>query len=84
MSKKTLFIKEQTIYKIDSIEKLELYQDDTEKRVSYYKIMDEILMTEFPVIPLYYDQAVRFSRKNIRGLEMNSINLLNLKRVSKD
>jgi peptide/nickel transport system substrate-binding protein len=41
-------------------------------------------MTEFPVIPLYYDQAVRFSRKNIRGLEMNSINLLNLKRVSKD
>jgi peptide/nickel transport system substrate-binding protein len=57
---------------------------DTEKRVSYYKIMDKILMTEFPVIPLYYDQAVRFSRKNIRGLEMNSINLLNLKRVSKD
>ena len=57
---------------------------DTEKRVSYYKIMDEILMTEFPVIPLYYDQAVRFSRKNIRGLEMNSINLLNLKRVFKD
>ena len=34
MSEKALFIKEQTIYKIDSIEKLELYQDDTEKRVS--------------------------------------------------
>ena len=34
MSKKALFIKEQTIYKIDSIEKLELYQDDTDERVS--------------------------------------------------
>ena len=33
MSKKVLFIKEQTIYKIDSIEKLELYQYDTEERV---------------------------------------------------
>jgi hypothetical protein len=33
MSKKALFIKEQTIYKIDSIEKLELYQYDTEERV---------------------------------------------------
>jgi hypothetical protein len=33
MSKKALFIKEQTIYKIDSIENLELYQYDTEERV---------------------------------------------------
>ena len=33
MSKKALFIKEQTTYKIDSIEKLELYQDDTDERV---------------------------------------------------
>jgi hypothetical protein len=34
MSEKALFIKKQTIYKIDSIKKLELYQDDTKKRVS--------------------------------------------------
>jgi hypothetical protein len=34
MRKKALFIKEQTIYKIDSIEKLELYQDDPDERVS--------------------------------------------------
>lgn len=33
MSKKALFIKEETIYKIDSIDKLELYQYDTEERV---------------------------------------------------
>jgi len=34
MSKKALFIKEQTIYKIDSIDKLEFYQDNTDERVS--------------------------------------------------
>jgi hypothetical protein len=33
MSKKALFIKEETIYKIDSIDKLELYQYDTDERV---------------------------------------------------
>jgi len=34
MSEKALFIKEQTMYKIDSIDKLELYQTSTDKRVS--------------------------------------------------
>ena len=33
MTEKAIFIKEQTIYKIDSIDKLELYQYDTEERV---------------------------------------------------
>jgi hypothetical protein len=33
MSKKALFIKEQTLYKIDSIDKLELYQTSTDARV---------------------------------------------------
>ena len=33
MSEKALFIKEQTMYKIDSIDKLELYQTSTDKRV---------------------------------------------------
>lgn len=33
MSEKAIFIKEQTIYKIDSIDKLELYQYDTKERV---------------------------------------------------
>ena len=66
----------------------ELYQEtmtvsNPEKRTALYKEMDRLMMSQYPVIPLYYDQAILFTRKNVHGLEMNAINLLNLKRVRK-
>lgn len=57
---------------------------EPEKRFELYKKMDSLLMSQYPVIPLYYDQAVRFTQKNVKGLKMNAINLLNLKRVQKE
>ena len=56
---------------------------NNEKRYRLYQKMDSIIIAEAPVVPLYYDAVVRFSRKNVKGLGMNPINLLNLKRVSK-
>ena len=53
-------------------------------RHQYYQKMDSIIIAKAPVIPLYYDQAIRFSRKNIKGLGINPINLLHLKRVNKN
>jgi peptide/nickel transport system substrate-binding protein len=35
------------------------------------------------VIPLYYDEVVRFTQKNISGLGINPVNNLSLKRVKK-
>jgi len=32
---------------------------------------------------LYYDQAIRFVQKDVKGLEMNPLNLLYLKSVYK-
>ena len=66
----------------------ELYQEtmivsNPEERTALYKKMDRLMMSQYPIIPLYYDQAIRFTRKNVHGLEMNAINLLNLKRVQK-
>jgi ABC-type transport system substrate-binding protein len=54
-----------------------------EDRYKLYQEMDSIIIAEAPVVPLYYDAVVRFSRKNINGLGMNPINLLTLKNVSK-
>jgi peptide/nickel transport system substrate-binding protein len=45
--------------------------------------MDRILIDEAPVVVLYYDEVLRFSRKNISGLGSNPLNLLNLKQVKK-
>lgn len=52
-------------------------------RVILYQKMDSLVMEESPVVPLYYDQVIRFYPKSIRGLEGNAMNLLDLKRVAK-
>ena len=69
--------------KIDCLYQKTMLVSDPEERTLLYEKMDELLMSKYPVIPLYYDQAIRFTRKNVNGLEMNAINLLNLKRVYK-
>lgn len=52
-------------------------------RYRYYAQMDSIIVAEAPVVVLYYDQALRFTHKNISGLSTNSMNGLSLKRVKK-
>ncbi len=42
-----------------------------------------MIMTHYPVVPLYYDQAIRFVQKEVKGFEMNALNLLQLKSVYK-
>lgn len=53
------------------------------KRQELYKKMDELVMEEAPVVPLFYDKASRFTRSNVTGLGINPLNLLVLKRVKK-
>lgn len=53
------------------------------RRFEYYRQMDGLMMEESPVIVLYYDQVLRFTRKNIHGLGCNPMNLLNLVHVKK-
>jgi peptide/nickel transport system substrate-binding protein len=52
-------------------------------RQEYYSTMDSLVMEQAPVIPLFYDQVSHFVRKEVKGLETNSINLLDLKKVKK-
>ena len=54
------------------------------KEYLQYRAMDELIMQNYPVVPLYYDQAVRFVQGNVKGMEMNPLNLLQLKKVYKD
>ncbi|MGA0374154.1 MAG: ABC transporter substrate-binding protein [Flavobacteriaceae bacterium] len=53
------------------------------KRDKLYQTMDSLAMSKHPLIPLYYDQIVRFSQKNVKGLSLNPINVLKLKKVRK-
>ncbi|KGO87538.1 ABC transporter substrate-binding protein [Flavobacterium rivuli WB 3.3-2 = DSM 21788] len=58
-------------------------ETDDAKRIELYKKMDELVMQEAPVVPLFYDKASRFTRSNVTGLGINPLNLLVLKRVRK-
>ena len=55
----------------------------SEERIKLYKKMDSLMMNDFPIVPLYFDQVIRFSQKNIKNFNINPLNLLNLKRVKK-
>ncbi|MFI0428062.1 ABC transporter substrate-binding protein [Mariniflexile sp. HMF6888] len=59
-------------------------ETNTAKREHLYTKMDSLVMKKAPVVPLFYDEVVRFTRKNVSGLGINPINLLELKRVTKD
>lgn len=56
---------------------------DNEGRISLYRRMDSLVMSRSPVVVLYYDEALRFVNKNVKGMTANPINLLNLKKVRK-
>ena len=57
---------------------------DIDERHLLYQKLDSMIMSSAPVIPLYYDEVIRFTHKNISGLGMNPINHLYLKRVKKE
>jgi peptide/nickel transport system substrate-binding protein len=64
----------------------ELYQksltcNDLEERAKIYHEMDSLMMTEAPVVILFYDEVLRFVNKNVEGLGSNPTNMLNLKKV---
>ncbi|NCO64087.1 MAG: ABC transporter substrate-binding protein [Flavobacteriales bacterium] len=59
-------------------------ETNTKKREQLYAKMDSLVMQQAPVVVMFYDEVVRFTRKNVRGLGINPINLLELKRVKKD
>ena len=54
-----------------------------EERYRRYQQMDSIAMSNHPLIPLYYDEVVRFTQKGITGLSINPVNDLKLKKVRK-
>ncbi|MBT8252994.1 MAG: ABC transporter substrate-binding protein, partial [Bacteroidia bacterium] len=59
-------------------------QTDTKARENLYTKMDSLVMQATPVVPLFYDEVVRFTRKEVKGLGINPVNLLDLRRVKKE
>lgn len=59
-------------------------EQNREVKNALYQQMDQMLMDDAPVVPLYYDQVIRLVHKNIKDFSTNPMNLLNLKYVKKE
>ncbi|WP_437824121.1 ABC transporter substrate-binding protein [Tenacibaculum mesophilum] len=68
----------------DTLYEQSIKEVDVKKRYKLYQKMDSIIIAEAPIVPLYYDEVIRFTQKNVTGLGINPIDLLNLKRVQKN
>ena len=55
-----------------------------EERQHLYTTMDSLAMQKALMVPLFYDEVIRFTRKNVKDLGINPIDLLDLRRVRKD
>ena len=51
------------------------------KRAVYYRQMDALMMEDAQILPLFYDEVLRFVNKRVEGLGSNPTNLLDLRRV---
>ena len=52
-------------------------------RQTLYQQMDQLIINDAPVIPLWYDQVIRLVNPKISGFHANGLNLLELRRVKK-
>jgi len=67
----------------DDLYEKSMYETCDSSRLNYYHEMDKIIIEQAIVVPLYYDEVVRFVQNNISHFEGNAMNLLNLKYVKK-
>lgn len=70
--------------KYDEYYEAAMVEVSVEKRQRYYQLMNQMIVDDAAIVPLYYDQVIRFVQNNISGFESNAMNLLQLKRVMKN
>ena len=65
----------------DSLYVTALTKTDIEEQHRLYRAMDQLVLNEAVVIPLFYDEVLRFVQPNVKGLEPNAMNMLDLRQV---
>lgn len=68
----------------DELYEKALLETNDSLRYDLYRKMDQIVINDAPVMPIWYDMAIHFVQPNIRGFRPNALNLLELRRVSSE
>ena len=67
----------------DKLFELSYNEPNDKKRFELYRKMDQLVMDNSPVIPIFYDQSVVMLQNNISGYNYNPLSLMILKKVMK-
>jgi peptide/nickel transport system substrate-binding protein len=67
----------------DRLYDLALTETRDSVRYGIYRQMDQMVMDDAPVIPLWYDMAIHLMQPGIRDFRPNALNLLELRRASR-
>ncbi|MFP4041718.1 MAG: ABC transporter substrate-binding protein [Bacteroidales bacterium] len=70
--------------KYDQLYNQALNTMDKNQRKELYLKMDQLILEHAVIVPLYYDEVVRFTHKYVKNFESNPMNMLNLKYVKKE
>ncbi len=66
----------------DSLYKKSLQVTTDSLRLNLYRKMDQMIIDNAVIVPLYYDRVIDFTQNNIVNFETNPLNLLELKQVN--
>jgi len=68
----------------DRLYETSLEENNDSIRYIQYREMDNLIMADAVIVPLFYDEVVRLVQPNISGFTGNGMNLLELRRVKKN
>ena len=67
----------------DSLFGQALAETNDSLRYELYRKADQVMIDDAPVVPLWYDEWIHFTQPEIKNLNVNGLNLLELRRVYK-
>ncbi|MFD2525413.1 ABC transporter substrate-binding protein [Flavihumibacter stibioxidans] len=65
----------------DELYERALLETNDSARFRLYQEMDNILLKDAPVVPLWYDEVIRLVQPNVKDFRPNGLNLLELRQV---
>ncbi len=68
----------------DALYERALLEENEPARLRLYQQMDELIIRDAPVVPLWYDEVIRLSNPALQGFNPNGLNLLELRKVFKN
>lgn len=68
----------------DNLYEKALLENNDSVRYSLYRQMDQMVINDAPVVPLFYDMAIHLVNKNVHNFTTDALNELELRRVIVD